>query len=359
LSLYTTGELPADLLTTEDRKLCRLIKGCKGVAQLLYLANRSEKVRDQALKRIDLNKEIFEEKYLEYILENKTLNEIYKKLCSLIFKEKAGTEQRLIKTKEISEMPAAVSDILKGGRNAMRAWFLAKRFLGDKNLNPYLHIFNRKAETKYDIWNEVGYFKNLLRMKRNYTFGAGIKNVNEHRDSDAEHTFFMEILVMYFANLAWNDQRQNEKEKLYVPEIKLECLVHDGGEYLKGDKRKGTKTTGDENEEKESWLKLYKNYLPRMGGFRDKIFQAMERYENGKVAEKLEIGPATFVKAIDILEALIYILDQETVPKQVNMRIVDFEKLYQKSKGYFDLYPIMDDFILVIIKQYKLANNIY
>ena len=359
LSLYTRGELPHNLLTYDDRKCCRLIKGCKGIAQLLYLANRNEEVRAETLERISLDKDIFEEKYLEYILENKTLYEIYKRLCKLIFKEKAGTKQTLIKTKEIIEMPDNIFQILKNGRNSMRAWFLAKRFLGDNNLSSYSSIFSRRAKTEFDIRNEVILFKNLLRMKRNYTFGAGVKEESEHRDSDAEHTFFMEILVMYFGNLVHNDVRQKEKVKINIPEAKLQCLVHDGGEYLKGDKRKGTKTNVDENEEKQTWTNLYKNYLPRMGGFREKIFDAQERYEKGKTAEILEIGPATFVKAIDMLEALIYILDQDTVPKQTNMRIVDFEKLYQKSKGYFELYPIMDDFIQEIIRLYKLTNNIY
>ncbi len=344
-SLRVNGDLPKELLSDREKRFARMVKACKGISQLLFLANKSNESKQKVFENSNLTKRVFDASYLEFIVDFPRLLEMYTDLCLLVFKEKVAekiyiephlttqfTEPEFMKTADANERLARI---------------LILNFLPDSvNLNEYLSLFGKK-EVRHDagITNEILSFSFLLRIKRIKRYGISPKETYVHTDTVPEHTFFIRVLISYFLRAVMTDERQKDISKLTdVASLSFLSLVHDFGEILRGDKKTQNKTTADSQAEIDSIDTLRKNYVPRKGDLHQRVYDTLHKYEEEKNAEVLEVGPTSFLKAIDIMEALLYIVDMETTDKQVNMSIVDMNAFYLKSKKYFELYPMLDDF---------------
>lgn len=356
--VYKTAlHLPySKLITEQELKISHLVRATKGLGQLMYITSKPRDVRNKIFTESSLTKEVIELKYGRFIAKFPELNAWYKTLLRLL-KTEMPTDAVNITPYKPNELPSAQSHLLsEEPRNARLAFDLINFMSGKVGVQKHLQVLAHRENAKTNIRNEVYQLLFLLRCKRIFMFSHQQKSTNEHRDSVAEHSFFMMVLARYFLPIVKGDVRQQNIENLILTDIFAQELVHDLGEIVRGDKTPDKKTKEDSQAEYNDMRMLHSKFLPRKSRFHDFVLHTSEKYEADKSSENPIVCPATFVKCLDIIEAFLYIIDPETADKKAKMKLVNVDAFYEKNKKYFELYPTLNDYFKEIILLFKLSS---
>jgi len=192
-------------------------------------------------------------------------------------------------------------------------------------------------EKIFEFFDEVNKLKKSLRYSE-------IKE-ESHRDSTAEHTWRLTLMIYIIA-----DELKLDIDILKALKI---SLVHDLAESLTGDidavrVANGEITKQEKNIlEKEAINKL-KNLLPEKIG--NKIYSLWEDYEESKSKE------AIFVKALDKFETMTHLMNVGWIPTTKNHYKIDVHSFFaayanKPVKSFPELKQVLD-----IIKS-KLKNE--
>ena len=345
------------LISDQEKRISHLVRVAKGLGQLMYIASKSPEVRRKIFAETGLTKEVLEIKYGRFMDNFPELKAWYRQLLKLLHKDMAHNSSSSIGSYKVHGDQSDKGSVLAGEpRNVQLAFDLVNFMSGKSGIQKHLQVLAHKEVAKTTIRNEVYQLLFLLRCKRVFMLSRHNKALDEHRDSVAEHSFFMMVLARYFLPLVQEDPRQKDSKKLSTSDIFAQELVHDLGEIIRGDKTPDKKTEQDSHNEHDDMRMLHRQFLPRKSGFHDFVLQTSEGYEKDKSSEDLKVCPATFVKCLDIIEAFLYIIDPETSDKKNKMKLVDVDSFYEKNKKYFDLYPVLDDYFREIILLFKLGN---
>lgn len=332
-SLYLPTTLQEKVLTEEDVRIGRLVKAMKGVSQLLFISNKDKKTKEKILSYRYRTVEIFNQSYLRYIEEFPDIYDIYKILVRLIYKRSHKSENSVTPSSEGAEE-----------FHSMLIQHLSKENLADKKMQQ------KEVTAENEILVMSSFF---YRIKRIYLFSPEVKKDSEQKDSVPEHTFFILFLYTFFIGKILNDPKQKGKEFLQnSADVIFMILSHDLGEILKGDVPAYKKTVDDTRKELEAVEKLAVDYMPD-STLAQKLLSFTHDYEAEKNAEEPSVNIFTFVKALDVLEALLYIFEDSTKAKKANMTIVDLKKYYLKNQKIFLLYPILDRCFAELVNKFS------
>lgn len=208
---------------------------------------------------------------------------------------------------------------------------------------PNFGNLNKKGkEKKFTTERELSALFIFLRLKRKRRFNNPEKALEEHTESVAEHVYMMQVLARYFLPQINRRLKKEGKKGIPFPSVASCILAHDPSEGLLGDVPVVYKTKEDGEDESSAIDTIKKNYLPEAGGMNKRILEEFRKYENAK--KSLSPEYAVLVKALDMLEAYLYIADEESKEKLKNMTLMSRRNYVIGKEGIIYMFKEVGEF---------------
>lgn len=198
----------------------------------------------------------------------------------------------------------------------------------------------RILENDEFVLSEMRKIQELYKMKSIIRYNHTRKEEID-TESDAEHVYGMFVLVDYFLPL------ESTGDWDYV-KIQQMALYHDIDEILTGDKIGYLKTDVDRAQEYNAQQEIVK-MLPEL--MQEKVNMVLEEYEERETAE------AKFVKAIDKIEPLFHLINENGKEILHRNKTTQSQSRSVKDK-YVEEFPYIKRFN-VILNQHMAENGYF
>jgi len=188
--------------------------------------------------------------------------------------------------------------------------------------------------TREKVLEEVEKLQFFYGLKREIRYGESRSDVT-NPESVAEHIYGMHVLFDYFLPL------EDPEGKLDKEKIRKMITFHDVDEVITGDIVGYLKTEDDKEAERKATIMVLKGAPDSM---RQTLTDTLEEYE------KRESIESRFVKAIDKMDPVIHIFNQDG--KELLNRMKTTRDQHDSiKKPYFVGFPTMDRFYSVLIEE--------
>lgn len=218
-------------------------------------------------------------------------------------------------------------------------------------------ITNKRSDEITRPKTEVERLFLMYRTKRRRFLGLPDADPKEHKESDADHISAMCMLAQYFLPMVNAELRAVGMTEFTLKEVNSIILAHDASEGITSDIASVNVNTDAERASKEEQEEiaskmLSANYLARGGGMNNRYTDIIAKYEVDKKSakqstdNKSKMSINVFVKALDVLEANMQIINVETSEKMKDGKLISkpLDKYTEENKAFISPFACIDAF---------------
>lgn len=319
-----------------ESKEAKLAKAISGLSTMLYIQSKEDaEIQRELVAGNSFTEEMYQEKIGKFANDFPVLKDLYEDLLKKfkdkkLFKisdEEVTPQKELFSPKDNSEIE----------RSKMREQLagLTKIVESDKKVK------------KPKVFKEIMSMMSFMRLKRKTRYGNPEKSETEHRDTVGEHTYMMLILARYFLPIINENRKVKSQKEISFHDLHSCIMAHDAVEGILGDVPVVTKTDEDSMSEEKAVEILLKKYIP--DHLKERVKQMIEDYLSAKKTFKPEYGVLT--KAIDCVEAYLYLFDVETREKLKNMTLLGRREYTEKIKNVISYFKEVESWWFEIMKK--------